>query len=82
MFPNAKIIHVSRHGGAALTAGGAEGGCGWLKDRFGLSWQVIPAGLGDVLGDLDPGRSARALLAMLGMSRLDLAAMKAAADQE
>ena len=64
-----------------LTAdGGEESMCGWLKDRFGLSWQVIPAGFTDVLADPDPQRSQRAMQAMLGMRKLDLAAMRAAAD--
>ena len=65
----------------ALSAGGAEGQCGWLKDRFGLSWQVIPgAAMGQLLGDPDPARGQRAMTAMLGMGKIDLAAMKAAAD--
>ena len=64
-----------------LTAdGGAESMCGWLKDRFGLSWQVIPTQLGEVLGDPDPQRAARAMQAMLGMRKLDIAAMRRAAD--
>jgi predicted 3-demethylubiquinone-9 3-methyltransferase (glyoxalase superfamily) len=65
---------------AALSAGGEEGRCGWLKDRFGVSWQVVASGLGEVLGDPDSGRAQRAMQAMLGMSKLDLAAMRAAAD--
>ena len=66
---------------SVLTAdGGEEGRCGWCKDRFGLSWQVVPAGLAELLGDPDPGRAQRAMQAMLGMERLDLAAMRAAAD--
>jgi predicted 3-demethylubiquinone-9 3-methyltransferase (glyoxalase superfamily) len=65
-----------------LTAdGGVESRCGWCQDRFGLFWQVIPAGLADLLGDPDPGRAQRALQAMLGMSRLDLSALRAAADR-
>jgi predicted 3-demethylubiquinone-9 3-methyltransferase (glyoxalase superfamily) len=65
----------------ALTAnGGAEGPCGWLKDRFGVSWQVVPDGLGELLSDRDSGRAGRALQAMLGMKKLDLAAMRNAAD--
>jgi predicted 3-demethylubiquinone-9 3-methyltransferase (glyoxalase superfamily) len=58
---------------ARLTAdGGAPGRCGWLKDRFGLSWQVIPKALGRMLGDSDPARSQRVVQAMLGMNKLDV----------
>ena len=62
-----------------LTDGGEESQCGWLKDKFGLSWQVVPGGMGEILGDPDPQRSQRAMTAMLGMKKLDLAAMRAAA---
>ncbi len=55
--------------------------CGWLKDRYGLSWQVCPVGMGEMMSDPDPGRSQRAMKAMLGMKKIDLAALKAAADQ-
>lgn len=66
---------------AALTAdGGEESQCGWLKDKFGLSWQVYPAELGSLVGDPDPERAARATKAMLGMRRIDIAAIRAAAD--
>lgn len=67
------------HFWAALVEGGEPGRCGWLKDRFGLSWQVVPDGLGEVLGDPDPARANRAMQAMLGMQKLDLAALRAAA---
>ncbi len=66
---------------ARLTAdGGQESRCGWLKDRFGFSWQIIPAGVDEVLGDPDPERAHKAMAAMLQMHRLDVAAMRAAAD--
>jgi predicted 3-demethylubiquinone-9 3-methyltransferase (glyoxalase superfamily) len=68
------------HYWSALSDGGEEGSCGWLKDRFGLSWQVVPEGLPALLGDPDPGRSQRAMAAMLAMKKLDLPAMQAAAD--
>jgi len=60
--------------------GGEESQCGWLKDRYGLSWQVVPAGIGEVLNDPDPRRAERALQAMFGMRKLDIAALRAAAD--
>ncbi len=64
----------------ALTAGGEESVCGWLKDRFGLSWQVVPTGMEELFADPDPQRAQRAMQAMLGMRKLDLAALRAAAD--
>ena len=69
------------HYWAALSEGGEEGKCGWLKDRYGLSWQVVPAGMGEILGDPDQGRAQRAMKAMLGMKKLDLDALRAAAAQ-
>ena len=65
-----------------LTAGGKEIQCGWLADRFGVSWQVVPEGMDEVLGGGDPERGARAMRAMLGMTKLDIAALRAAADGE
>jgi predicted 3-demethylubiquinone-9 3-methyltransferase (glyoxalase superfamily) len=66
---------------AALTAdGGEEGQCGWLKDRFGLSWQVIPDRMGELLSDPDPERRQRAMQAMLKMQKIDLEVMEAAAN--
>lgn len=61
-----------------LSAGGQPGRCGWLKDKFGVSWQIVPRGLGALLGDPDPERARRAREAMLSMSKLDLAALKRA----
>ena len=63
-----------------LTDGGEEGQCGWCKDRYGLSWQVIPTALFELIGDPDPERSQRAIQAMLGMQKLDVAEMQRAAD--
>ncbi|MEZ5383623.1 MAG: VOC family protein [Microthrixaceae bacterium] len=68
------------HYWAALVDGGEESMCGWLKDRFGVSWQVVPNQLGDLIGDPDPERAGRAVEAMMGMRKLDLDAMRAAAD--
>jgi predicted 3-demethylubiquinone-9 3-methyltransferase (glyoxalase superfamily) len=64
----------------ALTDGGEEGQCGWLKDRFGLSWQVTPERMGELLSDPDPGRSQRAMQAMLKMQKIDLKVMEDAAN--
>ena len=63
-----------------LTEGGEESQCGWLKDRYGLSWQVVPEGMVELFSDPDKDRANRAMNAMLGMKKLDLAAVKAAAD--
>ncbi len=64
-----------------LSEGGEEGPCGWLKDRYGVSWQVIPAALDELVNDPDQGRAQRAMRAMLGMKKIDVAALYAAADQ-
>jgi predicted 3-demethylubiquinone-9 3-methyltransferase (glyoxalase superfamily) len=65
-----------------LTDGGEEGPCGWVKDRFGLSWQVVPTGMDELFADPDPERANRAMKAMLKMRKLDIAALQAAADGE
>ncbi|WP_134742046.1 VOC family protein [Nocardioides sp. 503] len=65
----------------ALTADGGEPGpCGWLKDRFGVSWQITPHRLEELLDDPDPERARRAMEAMLTMGKLDVAALERAAD--
>lgn len=63
-----------------LTDGGEEGPCGWLKDRYGVSWQVTPTALTELVSDPDQGRAQRAMEAMLGMHKLDIAALRRAAD--
>jgi predicted 3-demethylubiquinone-9 3-methyltransferase (glyoxalase superfamily) len=63
-----------------LSEGGEEGPCGWLKDRYGLSWQVVPTGMDKLFTDPDPARAQRAWEAMLGMRKLDIAALRRAAD--
>jgi predicted 3-demethylubiquinone-9 3-methyltransferase (glyoxalase superfamily) len=66
---------------AKLTDGGEESQCGWLKDRYGLSWQVVPEGWASLFTDADPARVDRVMQAMFQMRKLDLAALQAAADQ-
>ena len=63
-----------------LSEGGEEGPCGWLKDKFGLSWQVVPVGMDALFADPDPERARRAMQAMLRMKKLDLAELQRAAD--
>ncbi|HET9161994.1 MAG TPA: VOC family protein [Solirubrobacterales bacterium] len=65
-----------------LSDGGEEGPCGWLKDRYGLSWQVVPTGMEELFADPDERRAERAMKAMLGMRKLDIAALRRAADGE
>jgi predicted 3-demethylubiquinone-9 3-methyltransferase (glyoxalase superfamily) len=71
---------VDRYWEALIEGGGEHSVCGWLKDRFGLSWQVVPQAFYDLLDDPDPGRAQRAMQAMFGMKKLDVAALQAAAD--
>jgi predicted 3-demethylubiquinone-9 3-methyltransferase (glyoxalase superfamily) len=63
-----------------LTEGGSEGPCGWVKDKYGLSWQVVPAGMEELFADPDPARAERAMRAMLQMKKLDVAALRDAAN--
>jgi predicted 3-demethylubiquinone-9 3-methyltransferase (glyoxalase superfamily) len=64
----------------ALSAGGQTSQCGWLKDRYGLSWQVVPAALPRILSNPDPAKAKRATEAMMKMAKLDIAALEAAAE--
>jgi predicted 3-demethylubiquinone-9 3-methyltransferase (glyoxalase superfamily) len=64
-----------------LTAdGGREGQCGWLTDRFGLAWQVVPDGMDEVFNDPDPAKAERSMTAMMKMKKLDIAELRAAAE--
>ena len=66
-----------------LTAdGGEESMCGWLKDKYGLSWQIIPKALGELMGDPDPVKAQRVMQAMLQMQKIDVAGLQRAYDQE
>jgi predicted 3-demethylubiquinone-9 3-methyltransferase (glyoxalase superfamily) len=64
-----------------LSAGGAEVQCGWLKDRFGLSWQIVPTALFELLSNPDPEKSQRVMKAMFGMKKLDIRALKQAGEE-
>jgi predicted 3-demethylubiquinone-9 3-methyltransferase (glyoxalase superfamily) len=64
-----------------LSEGGETGPCGWLKDKYGVSWQVVPTVLDELISDPDPEKSQRAMKAMLGMSKIDIDALRKAAEQ-
>ncbi len=63
-----------------LSEGGEKGQCGWLKDRYGVSWQVIPTALGELMGDPDPEKAGRVVQAMLGMTKIDIQGLRDAYD--
>ncbi len=63
-----------------LSDGGEEGPCGWLKDKYGVSWQIVPTVLEELIRDPDPEKSQRAMKAMLGMRKIDIAQLQHAAD--
>ena len=69
---------IDRYWDALIADGGEPGQCGWLKDRWGLSWQIVPPLLGRLLGDPDAERAGRVMTAMLGMQRLVIADLEAA----
>jgi predicted 3-demethylubiquinone-9 3-methyltransferase (glyoxalase superfamily) len=64
-----------------LSAGGAEVQCGWVKDKFGLSWQIVPTTLPELLSDPDPKKAERVMKVMLTMKKLDIAALKKAREE-
>ena len=65
-----------------LSEGGEEGPCGWLKDRYGLSWQIVPTLLSEMLQDKDPKKAERVMAAMLQMKKIDIAGLRKAYDQD
>lgn len=69
---------VDKYWDALIANGGAPGNCGWLKDKFGLSWQIIPQQLGECLGNPDPAKAQAAMAAMMGMSKLIVSELEAA----
>ena len=71
---------VDRFWDRFVTDGGEESMCGWLKDKYGLSWQIVPRGMEELFADPDPARAQRAVQAMMQMRKLDVAALRAAAD--
>jgi predicted 3-demethylubiquinone-9 3-methyltransferase (glyoxalase superfamily) len=71
---------VDRYWEAFTADGGEPAPCGWVKDKFGLSWQIVPRRLTELMNDPNPGRARRAMEAMLQMSKLDVAALERAAD--
>jgi predicted 3-demethylubiquinone-9 3-methyltransferase (glyoxalase superfamily) len=64
-----------------LSAGGEKNRCGWLRDKYGLSWQIIPIALGEMLGDKDPAKANRVMKAMLQMDKIDIKGLKRAHDR-
>src|SRR5579884_263112 len=86
VFRNSRIVSVNRYGEAdrlweRLSEGGEKGRCGWLKDKFGVSWQIVPTVLGEMLADTDAGRSQRVMRAMLQMDKIDIEALRRAYEQ-
>jgi predicted 3-demethylubiquinone-9 3-methyltransferase (glyoxalase superfamily) len=65
-----------------LSEGGEKSQCGWLKDKYGLSWQIIPTALGQMLGDKDPQKAQNVMQAMLQMTKIDIAALRRAYEQQ
>ena len=64
-----------------LSEGGEKGRCGWLKDKYGLSWQIVPSALGEMLQDEDAEKSKRVMKAMLQMDKIDIKTLKQAYEQ-
>ncbi|AMB58772.1 VOC family protein [Microterricola viridarii] len=73
---------IDRLWGALTADGGEPGQCGWLTDKYGISWQIVPPRLGELLSDPDPAKAGRAMQAMLTMTKLDIAVLEAAYNGE
>lgn len=80
LFVNCETQEEVDYYWAKLTEGGEPSQCGWLKDKYGLSWQIVPTALGKLMGDPDPVKSQRVMQAMLKMSKLDIAGLQRAYD--
>jgi predicted 3-demethylubiquinone-9 3-methyltransferase (glyoxalase superfamily) len=78
--PSTSRSHSSWTTRRRLSKGGEEGPCGWLKDRYGLSWQIVPTRLTELLTDPDPEKSQRVMQAMLQMKKIDIATLEWAAE--
>jgi len=72
-------VEIDRYWNAFLESGGKAEACGWLKDRYGLFWQIVPAELGQLMTDADPARARRASDALMKMVKIDIAALRRAA---
>jgi predicted 3-demethylubiquinone-9 3-methyltransferase (glyoxalase superfamily) len=82
-FVHCKTQEEVDHLWEVLTAnGGEKGQCGWLKDRFGVSWQIVPDALGELMGAPDRAKAANVMNAMMKMTKLDIAALRAAYDSQ
>jgi predicted 3-demethylubiquinone-9 3-methyltransferase (glyoxalase superfamily) len=69
---------IDRYWDGLLAGGGAPEQCGWLRDRFGVCWQIVPASMGDIMGDADRARAGRAMAAVMKMVKIDIAGVMAA----
>lgn len=65
-----------------LSEGRDEGQCGWIKDKYGLSWQIVPTALGEMLSNPDPAKAKRVMEAMLKMKKIDIAGLREAYEQQ
>jgi predicted 3-demethylubiquinone-9 3-methyltransferase (glyoxalase superfamily) len=81
MFVNCETQEEVDHYWEKLSAGGSQERCGWLKDKFGLSWQIIPSVLGKLLSDKNPAKARSVMQAMLQMQKLDIAGLQQAYEQ-